>query len=110
MGLSACRNSNRIIDLQDFKKAIAFIEELEPEMSMSFGVQDYRRTADLAKQIIDMVPLAGEISKANLINALYKSGIAGNINDLNFTITTLVEGRLLMQRPDGNKIYLRRPA
>ena len=109
MSIAACRDNNRVITEEDYRLAINFIEDLEPEMSMSFGVQDYRRTSDLAKQVIEMVPRTGEISKAELIKALYLSGMAGSINDLNFTITTLLEGGLLKKRDKDGSYFLRRP-
>ena len=108
MVLSACRDSCRILEVEDFKNAIEFIEDLEPEMAMSFGVQDYRRTWDFSKQIADLIPFDKEISKAELIGALWASGMGGRIDDLNANLSTLIEGGLIRIRVDGKHLFYRR--
>jgi len=98
MLLSAARDSSRIIQLEDLENALEFINDLEPNMAKSFGVQDFKRTADLAKVILDLIPMDRDISKGDLINAMYYSGVAGAITDLNGFLTTLLEGRLITER------------
>jgi hypothetical protein len=98
MVLSACRTSNRIIEPADIERARSIIEEAEPHMEKSFGVKDFKRIPDAAKQVYDMMPEGREIPKGQLIQDLYRSGVSGALSDLDNILKLLVEGKMVRQR------------
>lgn len=96
MGLSASRDSSRVIGLKDLQQSIEFLEEAEPYMEKSFGVKDFRYVEDSIKQILDAIPYRpGHISRAALLHSLYYSGLSGSLADFDNMIKTLISGKLI---------------
>jgi len=100
MALSASRSSDLVIQAEDYERALALIEDLEPNMASSFGVQDYRRTPDFSKQLLLLVPTGTEITKAELLRALFNSGLGGAMQDFENNMTMLVNAQLVTERRD----------
>lgn len=106
MVLSAGRDSGRVILQSDFERALEIINEAEPFMDKSFGVKDFRKVDDSAKVIFDAIPMTPkETAKSKLIQALFTNGLSGDVQDLDNVIKTLLEGKMITRRVEGNETF-----
>jgi len=108
MTLSACRDNSMLIQPEDLEVALALLSDVEPFMDKIFGVRDISKTNDAPKRIFDCIPFApSEIEEADLINAVFRGGMAGQIDSFEAMVELMVRGRMVSQRRDetGKKFY-----
>ena len=108
MCLSASRSCDMIITKMDYVNAIAMLDEIQPDMLRCFTVTDSRKVTDFAKQIMDTVPADRNMSKGELLKALYEKGIGGLIREVDQNIEFLVTAKLIRQIDEDDTLYYRR--
>jgi len=76
MILSAGRSSDRIVRLEDVKRAVEVIEEAEPYMQESFGLRDFSKVPELPSLVMGMIT-DKEISADKMMFKLFQMGYTG---------------------------------
>lgn len=106
--ISACENDEKIITDVHLQEALNLINEAEPTMERSFGTQDFRSSTDVSKQILEVMPFGVRLSKAELIQVLFNSGLAGSITEFESYLEYLVQGQFITRQNDSGNVYYKK--
>lgn len=106
--LSLMESSRLQLTQQHLEKALDLIESEEPYMGKSFGVQDFKRTPDASKLILEAIPFHTDISRVALQTKLYSDGVAGSQFDFENLLNYLIEGKMVQRKVKDNQLYYRR--
>lgn len=68
MVLSASRSNSRVIEPQDFKRALALLESVEPRMPRAFLGLGRAKYSEMTAQIFEYVKKVGACSQADILN------------------------------------------
>ena len=110
MGLSAGRDSSLRVTIDDIERAVSFLEEAEPFMSASFGVQDTNRMTDKTNLLLQFIPFEpARIEESDLFQRMWLGGLfPGGGFEYNNSIDGLQRGKLIKVDIDGQKRYYSR--
>lgn len=108
MVMSAARGNSLLIDTCDVNRAYAILEEAEPYMEKSFGLQDLKKMGGGYSEILALIPETEEITEGDLKQALIQNGIAAYNTDFKNALDFLIDANQIKFEMRHNQLFLRR--
>lgn len=101
MTLSACHSDSLIINKKDIEDAIDKVEEVKRTINMVFRAVGESDLVNAADRVLRFIENKGLASRSDILRSNWRHISS---NDLDTILTTFVQGGLLLERQQGNKI------